>query len=101
MDALGSVVTIKNVRSKKLSAALAKYEVGLAQLRQGLTAVVATGQTLARATSLVLLVEAAAHVGQIEEGLRLLAEARTVLEAKGLGTIVTLIALVLNLGETP
>jgi predicted ATPase/DNA-binding winged helix-turn-helix (wHTH) protein/class 3 adenylate cyclase len=62
-------------------------EAGLAQLRQGLAAIVATGQTLGRVISLVLLAEAAEHAGQIEEGLGLLAEARTVLEAKGYGEL--------------
>jgi predicted ATPase len=62
-------------------------EAGLAQLHQGLAAVVATGQTLGRVLCLVLLAEAAAHVGQVEEGLRLLAEARTVLEANGYGEL--------------
>ena len=44
-------------------------------VRQGLEAVLATGQTLSRPLCLVLLAEAAGHVGQVEEGLRLLAEA--------------------------
>ena len=62
-------------------------KVGLVQLRQGLAAVVATGQTLGGVIAQVLLAEAAAHVGQSEEGLHLLAEARTVLEAKGYGEL--------------
>jgi predicted ATPase len=56
-------------------------EVGLAQIRQGLAAVEATGQTLARPHFFVLLAEAAGHAGQVAEGLRLLTEALTVLEA--------------------
>jgi tetratricopeptide (TPR) repeat protein len=45
---------------------------GLAQLHQGLAAVLATGQTLAQ-ICLILLAEATEHTGQVEEGLRLLA----------------------------
>jgi len=61
-------------------------ETGLTQLRQGLTAVLATGQTLSQ-ICLILLAEAAAHVGQGEEGLRLLAEALTALEASARGDL--------------
>jgi predicted ATPase len=60
-------------------------EAGLAQMRQGLAAVLATGQTLARPRWLVLLAEAAGHAGQVEEGLCLLAEALTAFEASGQG----------------
>src|SRR5262249_9587986 len=56
---------------------------GLAQLRQGLAAVVATGQELSRPFGLVLLAEAVGHTGQVAEGLRLLAEAQTACEASG------------------
>jgi predicted ATPase len=62
-------------------------EVGLAQLRQGLAAVVAAGQVLAQGPALVLLAEVAGHTGQVTEGLCLLAEARTVLETNGQGDI--------------
>ena len=62
---------------------------GLAQLYQGLTAVLATGQTLARPLYLVLLAEVAGYAGQLEEGLRLLAEALMVLEAGGPGDVLT------------
>ncbi len=62
-------------------------EAGLAQLRQGFAAVLATGQTLARPLCLVLLAEAAGHVGQIAEGLRFLAEALMALEASGRGDL--------------
>jgi DNA-binding winged helix-turn-helix (wHTH) protein len=58
-------------------------EAGLALLRQGLATVTATGQELFRPLCLVLLAEAAGHVGQVEDGLRLLAEALTVVEACG------------------
>ena len=61
-------------------------ETGLAQLRQGLTVVLATGQTLSQ-ICLILLAEAAAHAGQVEEGWRLLAEALTALEASARGDL--------------
>ena len=57
--------------------------VGLTQLRQGMAAILATGQEVLRPFCLVLLAEAAGHVGQVEDGLRRLAEALTVLEASG------------------
>jgi DNA-binding winged helix-turn-helix (wHTH) protein/predicted ATPase len=60
---------------------------GLAQLREGLAAVAVTGQELFRPLGLVLLAEAAGHVGQVEEGPRLLAEALTVVEAGGRGDL--------------
>jgi predicted ATPase len=50
-----------------------------------LAAVVATGQTLSQPLHLVLLAEAAGYVGQVEEGLRRLAEALTAFEASGRG----------------
>jgi predicted ATPase len=62
-------------------------EVGLAQLRQGLAAIVALEQELARPVCLVLFAEAAGHVGQIEEGLCRLAEALTAFEATGRGDL--------------
>ena len=58
-------------------------EAGLAQLRQGMAAVLATGQELARPLCLLLLAEATGQAGQVEDGLRLLAEALTALEASG------------------
>jgi predicted ATPase len=54
-----------------------------AQLRQGLAALLATGQTLARPLCLVLLAEAAGHTSQVEEALPLLAEALAAIEAIG------------------
>jgi predicted ATPase/class 3 adenylate cyclase/DNA-binding winged helix-turn-helix (wHTH) protein len=60
---------------------------GLAQLHQGLAHVVATGQELSRPFCLVLLAEAAGQVGQVEEGLRRLAEALTMMEASGRGDL--------------
>jgi predicted ATPase len=58
-------------------------EAGLAQLRQGLTAMVALEQELSRPFGLVHLAEAVGHTGQVEEGLRLLEEALTAFEASG------------------
>jgi predicted ATPase len=60
-------------------------EVGLAQLRQGLAALVAMGHEVWRPFGLPLLAEAAGHLGQVEEGLRLLAEALQALEANAQG----------------
>ena len=62
-------------------------EMGLAQLRQGMAAVLALGETLAQSLCLILLAEAAGHVGQAAEGLRLLAEALTALEASRRGDL--------------
>ena len=47
----------------------------LEQLHQGLAAIMATGQEVMRPFGLFHLAEAAGHAGQVEEGLRLLAEA--------------------------
>jgi predicted ATPase len=60
-------------------------EVGLAQMHQGMEAVLATGQALSRPFCLVPLAEAAGYVGQVEEGLRLLTEALTAIEESGRG----------------
>ena len=60
-------------------------EAGLAQMHQGLAALLATGQTLSRPLWLIMLAEAAGYAGQAEEGLRLLAEALAALEASGRG----------------
>jgi predicted ATPase len=60
---------------------------GLAQLRQGLAALLAVGQERERPLCLVLLAEAAGYVGQIAEGLRLLDEALAVFEANGQGDL--------------
>jgi predicted ATPase len=61
--------------------------VGLAQLRQGLTAIRATGAEQWWSLFLVILAEAAGHAGQVEAGLGLLDEALTVLEASGQGDL--------------
>jgi len=55
-------------------------EAGMAQMHQGMAAVLAAGQMVARPRCLVLLAEAAGHAGQVAEGLRLLAEALAALE---------------------
>jgi predicted ATPase len=60
---------------------------GLAQLHQGMAAVLATGQTLSQALCLVLLAEAVTHAGQREEGLRLLDAALAACEASGRGDL--------------
>jgi DNA-binding winged helix-turn-helix (wHTH) protein/predicted ATPase len=60
---------------------------GLAELREGLAAVLTTGQTLARPFCLILLAEAAGHTGQVEEGLRLMTEALTAFEDSGRGDL--------------
>jgi predicted ATPase len=60
---------------------------GLAQMHQGVAAIVATGQRVAWPRYLVLLAEAAGHAGQVAEGLRLLAEALTALEESKRGQL--------------
>jgi predicted ATPase/class 3 adenylate cyclase len=60
-------------------------EVSLAQMHQGMAAVLATGQTLSRPLCLVLLAEAAGHAGRVEDGLLLLAEALAAFEASKRG----------------
>ena len=62
-------------------------EAALAQMRQGLAAVLATGQMLAQPRGLVLLAEAVGHTGQVTEGLRLLAEALASLKASEQGDL--------------
>jgi predicted ATPase len=64
-------------------------EAGLAQLRQGMTTLLSTGQTLSQSLCLVLLAEAVGHVGQVAEGLHLLAETLTAFEASGRGDMLT------------
>ena len=60
-------------------------EAGLAQMHQGLAAVSATGNDLARPFCLVTLAEAAGHADQVGAGLRLLTEALTEIEVSGQG----------------
>ncbi|MGH8064441.1 MAG: adenylate/guanylate cyclase domain-containing protein [Candidatus Entotheonellia bacterium] len=64
-------------------------EAGLAQIHQGMTTLLVTGQTLSHPLCLVLLAEAAGHVSQVEEGLRLLAEALEAFETSGRGDMLT------------
>jgi predicted ATPase len=59
--------------------------VGLEQMRQGLATVLAGGNVLSSSFCLVLLAEAVGYAGHVDEGLRLLAEALTVMEARGRG----------------
>ncbi len=58
---------------------------GLSQMHQGLAAVLATGQMLARPRWLVLLAEATGYAGQVNEGLHVLAETLAAFEASGQG----------------
>jgi DNA-binding winged helix-turn-helix (wHTH) protein/predicted ATPase len=60
---------------------------GLAQLSQGMAAVVATGQELTRPLCLLLLAEAAGHGGLVEEERRLVGEALAALEASERGDL--------------
>jgi predicted ATPase len=60
---------------------------GLARLRQGLAALTATGHAQSQPLYLMLLAEVSAQVGQVEEGLRRLAEALTVLKVNGQGDL--------------
>jgi tetratricopeptide (TPR) repeat protein len=58
-------------------------EAGMAQIRQGIAAWQATGTAVAQPWGLALLAEAYGHVGQTEEGLRVLTEALTVVDKTG------------------
>jgi hypothetical protein len=58
-------------------------ERGIVQLRQGMAGALATGQTLVRPLCLVLLAEAMEYTGQVDEGLRVIAEALVAIEASG------------------
>src|SRR5262249_29358567 len=59
----------------------------LAQIHQGLATVLATGQTQTQPLCLVLLAVAAGHIGQVEEALRLLAEALAAFATSGRGDL--------------
>jgi predicted ATPase len=59
----------------------------LAQLRQGVAAILTTGAELSRPLCLILLAEAASYAGQVEEGLHLLAEALAAFETGGRGDL--------------
>jgi predicted ATPase len=58
---------------------------GIAQLRQGLTAVAATGAGTYRTYTLSLLADALGRAGQVEEGLGVLAEALALINSTGEG----------------
>jgi predicted ATPase len=60
-----------------------QVEAGMAQMQQGLAAWRATGAEVLRPYGLALLAEASAKVGQVEEGLTLLAEALALTNDKG------------------
>jgi predicted ATPase len=62
-------------------------EAGVAQIRQELATTAALEQALARPVWLVLLAEAAGHIGQIAEGLGWLAEALTAFAVTGRGDL--------------
>ena len=62
-------------------------EAGVAQIRQELATTAALEQALARPVWLVLLAEAAGHIGQIAEGLCWLAEALTAFAVTGRGDL--------------
>ena len=57
----------------------------MAQIHQGIAALLAIGETVSQPIYLVLRVEALGRAGQVEEGLRLLAEALAAFEASGRG----------------
>jgi predicted ATPase len=56
------------------------HEEGIRQMQQGLGAQKETGSSVHRVHFTVLLAEAQGRAGQVEEGLRLLAEAKTEME---------------------
>jgi DNA-binding winged helix-turn-helix (wHTH) protein/predicted ATPase len=58
-------------------------EAGMAQMRQGLAGILATGQALAQPFCLVCMAEAAGYTGHVDKGLHLLAEALAAFEASG------------------
>jgi predicted ATPase len=60
-----------------------QHETGIAQMRQGIAALQATGAEAHRLSYLALLAEAYGKVGQAEEGLTVLAEALTTWEKTG------------------
>lgn len=62
---------------------------GLALLHEGITNVLATGQAGSRSYFLVLRAEVMHHLGQVEEGLRLLEEAMAVFAASGWGDMLS------------
>ena len=67
--------------------ALGQTEAGIAQIRQGMAVVVTLGQINWRMHCLLLLAEANLSGVPGEQGLSLLAEARTMVEANGQGDL--------------
>src|SRR5262245_54377022 len=63
-------------------------EKGLPQIHQGMTTIVATGQTLTQPLCLTTLAEAAGHGGSVDAGQRLLAKALPAFESTGRGDMV-------------
>jgi predicted ATPase/class 3 adenylate cyclase len=64
-------------------------EAGMGQIHQGLATLRATRETVSQPIHLILCAEVTGHVGQVEEGLRLLADALTAFEASGRGDMLT------------
>jgi class 3 adenylate cyclase/predicted ATPase/energy-coupling factor transporter ATP-binding protein EcfA2 len=62
---------------------------GLAQLRQGMAAILAAGHESARSLCLFLLAEASGHAGQVADGLDLVTEALTAFETSQRGDMLT------------
>jgi TOMM system kinase/cyclase fusion protein len=64
-------------------AAQGQGEEGVTQIRQGLMDILATGAVLVRSQFLALLAEACGKIGQVDEGLRVLAEAQAAMDESG------------------
>jgi predicted ATPase len=64
-------------------------EAGMAQMQEGLAGILATGQALAQPFCLVRMAEAMGDMGQVDQGLRLLAEALAAFKASGRGDMLT------------
>jgi class 3 adenylate cyclase/predicted ATPase len=62
---------------------LGQYEEGLTLMRRGIAAYWATGAMIARSGNLYVLAEGCGQVGQIEEGLQLIAEGFTMVKRNG------------------
>ena len=70
-------------RSREPGAGQGQMEEGIAQMQQGLAAWRATGAAVFQPSGLALLAAASAQVGQLEEGLTLLAEALAMTNDRG------------------
>jgi DNA-binding winged helix-turn-helix (wHTH) protein/predicted ATPase len=64
-------------------------EAGIAQMHQGLAGILAIGQALVQPICLVRMAEAIGYTGDVDQGLRLLAEALAAFEASGRGDMLT------------